>query len=95
MLKTPIAPVYSQSNIVTFEKYVDQAIELFFGQLQRRFIDTNKPCKFGDWVQMFAFDAMGLIAFSRPYGFLERGEDVDGVMGNIWKHFKTSAPVRG
>ena len=35
---------------------------------------------------MFAFDVMGELTFSKRLGFLERAEDVDGIMTSIWNH---------
>ncbi|EKG10405.1 Cytochrome P450 [Macrophomina phaseolina MS6] len=95
-LKRPIAGIFSMSNLVTFEPYVDDTIRLLLAQLDRRFA-SEKPeasvCDLGHWLQYFAFDVMGELTFSRKFGFLDRGADVDGVMGSIWKHFKAAAPV--
>ena len=93
VLKKPIASVYSLSNLVSFEPYVDSTLRVFFEELDRRFVQANKICAFDSWLQMFAFDVMGEITFSRRLGFLERGEDVDGIMASIWRHFQYTAPV--
>ncbi|KAK8137784.1 hypothetical protein PG984_001164 [Apiospora sp. TS-2023a] len=37
----------------------------------------------GHWLQCYAFDVIGLITFSKRFGFLDRGEDVGGVMKAI------------
>lgn len=42
---------------------------------------------------MFAFDVIGEITFSKRLGFLERAEDVDGIMAGNWNHFEYTAPV--
>ena len=93
VLKKPIASIYSMSNLVSFEPYVDSTMSVFFEELDRRFVQTNKVCEFDAWLQMFAFDVMGEITFSKRLGFLEKGEDVDGIMASIWKHFQYTAPV--
>ena len=93
-LKRPIAGVYSMSNLVSFEPYVDSTIRVFFAELDKRFVQTQNVCNLGDWLQMFAFDVMGEITFSRRLGFLESGEDVDDVMRSIWRYFKKASPVR-
>ncbi|KAF2135595.1 uncharacterized protein K452DRAFT_293104 [Aplosporella prunicola CBS 121167] len=92
-LKKPISGIFSMSNLVTFEPYVDSTIQLLLEQLDRRFVLTGEACDFGQWLQMFAFDVMGELTFSRKFGFLKEGRDVDGVMEKIWEHFKTAAPV--
>lgn len=93
VLKKPIASIYSMSNLVSFEPYVAFTIRVFFEELDRRFVQTRKICEFDFWLQMFAFDVMGEITFSKRLGFLERGEDVDGIMASIWNHFLYTAPV--
>ena len=42
---------------------------------------------------MFAFDVMGELTFSKRLGFLERAEDVDGIMESIWQYFYKTTPV--
>lgn len=43
----------------------------------------NKVCDFGQWLQFYAFDVIGELTFSKRLGFVERGEDVDGIIGNL------------
>jgi hypothetical protein len=92
-LKKPIAGIYSMSNLLSFEPYVDSTISFFFQRLDKLFAETGAVCDLGMWLQMFAFDVMGEITFSKRLGFLETGEDVNGIMGNIWKFFKKTSPV--
>lgn len=92
-LKKPIAGIYSMSNLLSFEPYVDSTISFFFQQLDKLFAETGAVCDLGRWLQMFAFDVMGEITFSKRLGFLETGEDVNGIMGNIWKFFKKTSPI--
>ena len=66
---------------------------MLFKQLDRRFVETGEICDFGQWLQMFAFDFMAEITFSKRFGFLENGGDPEHIMENIWKHFKAAAPV--
>jgi Cytochrome P450 len=93
LLKRPIAGIYSMSNLVSFEFYVDSTIREFFKQLDSRFVQTREVCDFGKWLQMFAFDVIGEITFSKRLGFLESGDDVDDIMENSWNYFYRAAPV--
>ena len=81
------------SNLVSFESYVDSTMTVLVQQFDRRFVVTQEVCDLGKWLQMFAFDVMGEITFSRRLGFLESGEDVGGLMESIWQYFKKTAPV--
>lgn len=92
-LRRPIAAIYSMSNVVSFEPYVDSTMSVFIDQLNKRFVEPDLVCNFGTWLQMFAFDVMGEITFSRRLGFLESGTDIGGLMQHIWAYFKKAAPV--
>lgn len=93
MLKKPIAGIYSMSNLVSFEPYVDSTIAFFCQQLDKRFAKPGIKCDLSTWLQYFAFDVIGEITYSTRLGFLEQGEDVENIMGNIWKFFEYVAPV--
>lgn len=94
VMKRPIAGIYSMSNLVSFEPYVDSTMKVLFQELDKQFVRTGNVCDLGTWLQWFAFDVMGEITFSRRLGLLERAEDVDGIMRSIWKKFGYSALVR-
>lgn len=93
MLKKPVSNAYSMTTLLSFEPYVDTTMEVFCRQLQNRFADTGQTCDLGVWLQMFAFDVIGELTFSRRLGFLESGEDVNGVMKDIWDMFQETSLV--
>ena len=78
---------------MSFEPYVDTTISYFFTQLDKLFVQTGDICDLGIWLQMFAFDVMGELTFSKRLGFLERAEDIDGIMASIWRYFHKTSPV--
>ena len=92
-LKNPIAPIFSLSNTVTFEVFVDEVLRVFFLELNKRYVEPHKTVDLGDWLQYFAFDVMGTLTFSKRYGFLEKGRDVNGMLGTIWEFMVKAAPV--
>ncbi|KAL5333961.1 cytochrome P450 [Aspergillus crustosus] len=83
-LKTPIAPLYSMSKVLPLEPFIDKTLEVMSAQLERRFADTREVFDLANWLQFFAFDVMGTLTFSKRYGFLEKGEDVGGMLRTIW-----------
>ncbi|KAJ3579714.1 hypothetical protein NPX13_g848 [Xylaria arbuscula] len=91
-MRRPIANLYSISNLTAFEPLVKSTIEYFFSRLDDLFVDASKTFDLCEWLQLFTFDVMGEITFSRRFGFLEKGGDIEGVMGNIWKFFQIAAP---
>lgn len=74
------------SNLISFEPYVDTTISYFFNRIVKLFVQTGDICYLGNWLQMFAFDVMGELTFSNRLGFLERAEDVDGIMKSTWNY---------
>ena len=93
-MKIPIAGIYSMSNLIEFEPYVDSTIAFFFKRLEEVQSKSRQSCDLGTWLQWFAFDVMGEITFSRRLGFLEEAKDVDGIMASIWKLFQYSSWVK-
>ncbi|KAI0123266.1 cytochrome P450 [Xylariales sp. AK1849] len=90
-MRRPIANLYSVANLTNFEPLVISTIQYFFERLDELYTDMPKDCHISEWLQLFTFDVMGKVTFSRRLGFLERGGDVDGVIENNWKFFKTVA----
>ncbi|KAL4882674.1 cytochrome P450 [Aspergillus karnatakaensis] len=91
-IKSPIAPLFSMTNILPLESFVDETIQVMIEQLDRRFADTGRTFDLADWLQYFAFDVMGTLTFSKRYGFLEQGRDVDDMLDTIWTFMQRSAP---
>ncbi|ROV97807.1 hypothetical protein VPNG_08651 [Cytospora leucostoma] len=92
-IKSPIAPLYSLSNVVMFEGLVEGVLSCLADQLDKRFAGTGLTFDLGEWLQYFAFDVMGTMSFSKRYGFLESGEDVEGMLEAISKFMETAAPM--
>lgn len=76
------ANYYSMSSLVGYERYVDNCTEL----LSRRFGELANSGRIVDmrhWLQCYAFDVIGEITFGKRFGFLDMGEDKDGVFKAI------------
>lgn len=81
------------SKVVSFKPQVNSTMEYFFKRLDELFADKDQVCNFAFWLQAFAFDVIGEVTFSNRIGFLEKGEDIDGIIGSIWKYFTAASPV--
>lgn len=74
------------STLVTFEPLVDTTTVAFLDQLKQRFCGlpgTQGTCDFGTWLQYYAFDVIGELTYSKRLGFVDRGVDVDHIIGNL------------
>jgi cytochrome P450 len=75
------------SSLVTYESYVDECADLFSQRLHE-IAAAGISTDMGHWLQCYAFDVIGLITYSKRLGFLDRGEDVSGVMGALEDHLQ-------
>ncbi|KKK20298.1 hypothetical protein ARAM_002428 [Aspergillus rambellii] len=92
-IKSPIAPLFSLSNVLPLEIFVNKTIAVMTEQLDRRFVDSEATFDLADWLQYFAFDVMGTLTFSKRYGFLEQGRDVNDMLSTIWSYMSRAAPM--
>ena len=94
-LRRAVNNAYAMSTLVQFEPFVDSTTTEFLNQLSHRFADQpGKVCDFGEWLQFYAFDVIGELTFSKRLGFLDRGVDVDDIIGNLEKALAYFAVVR-
>lgn len=74
-----VSNAYSMTSLKDLEDYVNDAVTVFMQQMKER---QGKPIDMGKWTQLFAFDVIGELTFSKRFGFLDSGED-DGSMAAI------------
>lgn len=92
-IKTPIAPLFSLSNMTSTEDLVNDVIVVVQDRFDTRFAATGEVFDLGQWLQFFAFDVMGTMTFSKRYGFLDEGRDVGGMLAAIIQYMRSAAPV--
>jgi cytochrome P450 len=83
---------YSMTSLVSYEPYADECAELFSQRLQE-VAAAHAPIDMGHWFQCYAFDVIGLITYGSRLGFLDRGDDVAGVMQALDSHTAYSTLV--
>lgn len=84
---------FSMSALVQYEPFVDNTTKLFLDQTERIFARNPDGCDFTRWLQFYAFDVIGEITYSKRHGFVERNEDIDGIIAYLSKLFLYVAPV--
>ncbi|KAI6867230.1 benzoate 4-monooxygenase cytochrome-like protein P450 [Hortaea werneckii] len=87
-MKRPIAQSFSLSTLVEFEPLIDSTAAVFLSRLDELFAHTGKTCDLGQWLQWYAFDVIGELTFSKRLGFLEKAEDVDGMIASVSANFE-------
>ncbi|GKT62285.1 cytochrome P450 oxidoreductase [Colletotrichum tofieldiae] len=81
-LRRHLQSTYTLSALVSYEPYVDECARILKQRLEEISV-AGLPIDFGHWLQCYAFDVIGLITYGSRFGFLDRGEDVHGVISAI------------
>lgn len=86
--KRVAATPYSMASMLQQSERIDGVIELLKGKLNsfasaKEAGGKKKQIDLGDWLHYFAFDVLGEVAFSRLFGFLDQGYDVEGCIRTI------------
>jgi hypothetical protein len=84
---------FSMSSLVSYEPLVESTLSVFLSQTEKLFESQDKVCNFGRWLQFFAFDVIGELTWSKRIGFIERNEDVSGIIGFIAGFLEYAGPV--
>lgn len=92
-LRRSVNNAFSMSALVQYEPLVNEVIELFLNRTQSIYAAPGKICDFALWLQYFAFDVIGQITYSKQHGFVDKNEDVDGMIGYLGKLFSYVAPI--
>jgi len=81
------------SSLVHYEPLVEKTMDVFLSQTERLFAETGKSCNFNQWLQFFAFDVIGDLTWSKRLGFVEKNEDVDGIIEFLGNFLSYAGPV--
>lgn len=81
------------SALVQYEPFVDNTTKLFLNQTENLFAGKPEGCDCTQWLQFYAFDVIGEITYSKRHGFIEKNEDVEGIVAYLSKLFLYVAPV--
>lgn len=68
-------------NVLRSESQIDEVLRGLFGWFDRAAI-TQKAMELGDFFSFAAYDITGEITFSKTFGFIEKGEDIQGAIAN-------------
>ncbi|KAL5601017.1 hypothetical protein BROUX41_005848 [Berkeleyomyces rouxiae] len=92
-----VSSAFAMSALVSYEPFVDNTTRLFLDRSEELYAQggagESQSCDFPRWLQFYAFDVIGEITYSKRHGFIERNEDVDGIVGYLGKLFIYVAPI--
>ncbi|PSS03410.1 cytochrome P450 [Coniella lustricola] len=84
---------FSMSALVQYEPFVDNTTKLFLDRTHELFVGNPQGCDLTRWLQFYAFDVIGEITYSKRHGFLEKNEDIDGIIAYLSGLFNYVAPI--
>ena len=79
-LKRPVGAAFALSSLLDFEPLADDCTRIIERKLDGL---QGKEIDLGTWLHWYAFDVITSITFSNRLGFLEREEDVQGIISAI------------
>ncbi|KAI5201748.1 hypothetical protein AUEXF2481DRAFT_694334 [Aureobasidium subglaciale EXF-2481] len=71
---------YSFSNIKNMEPLIDLRINDWITKLSTSFAKTGEKVDFAPWAVYMAYDVISEVGFGAPFGFIESGSDVAGLI---------------
>jgi cytochrome P450 len=77
--KIAAAP-YSSSIIRKLEPLIDEQIKHWMAKLHDNFAVPGESFEFARWAVYLAYDVISSVAFGAPFGFVEQGKDVGGLI---------------
>jgi hypothetical protein len=84
---------FAMTSLVNYEPLVDSTTKVFLEQTEKLFARTGSVCNFSRWLQFYAFDVIGELTWSKRLGFVERNEDVDGIVAFLGRFLSYAGPV--
>lgn len=78
------------SSLVHYEPYVDECSDIF-AQRVEEMTQSKSVVDLEYWFQCYAFDVIGYITYAKRIGFLDRGDDIEGVVHALdgFQHYST------
>ncbi|KAI2790843.1 hypothetical protein POX_c03694 [Penicillium oxalicum] len=80
LFRKHIAGPYSFTNIKKMEPMIDARILEWKQKLDDTFVKSGEAFDFAWWAVYMAYDIISEIGFGAPFGFIEKGEDIGGLI---------------
>ncbi|KAG7122389.1 Cytochrome monooxygenase gsfF like protein [Verticillium longisporum] len=74
------ASSYSFSHVKKMEPMIDDRIQSWVDRLDDLFAKPRQKFDFAPWAVYMAYDVISEVGFGAPFGFVEQGKDVEGLI---------------
>ncbi|KAH9886861.1 cytochrome P450 [Xylariomycetidae sp. FL2044] len=79
-----LASAYAMTNVIKSEEQITRLVGELTGWMDRH-AETREPMDLAKFLTFTAFDTVGEVVFSKPFGFLEQGVDVGNSIAQTLK----------
>lgn len=93
-LKRNLAALYSQKGVLASEPHVDKTIKTFVEKLSALSSENMGKIDMSAWLQYWAFDTIGEVNMSQPFGFLSEGKDIERLCASSHESMRYFGLVR-
>ncbi|CAG9994324.1 unnamed protein product [Clonostachys byssicola] len=81
-VRRTVGRAFATTSLLDYESYIDHSAAEFV-----RVVGKLESADIGLWLQFFAMDVLMRIGFSETPGFMQKGGDVDGILGAVIDRF--------
>ncbi|KAI1861857.1 hypothetical protein JX265_009360 [Neoarthrinium moseri] len=78
--RRPIDKFYTMKGILSLEDHVNDMVGKLCSEIDSRFAKQGVVCDLGEWIGFYAWDVVGKVTFSQPFGYMQHGRDFDGTL---------------
>lgn len=81
-IKRPMAQLYSQTNLLSYEPFVDTCNSILLKRIDE-YVNNGNTLDVRELMQFYAFDVIGEITCGSRFGLMEANGDKDGIITTI------------
>lgn len=93
-LRKNIGHIYTKTAVKDLEPHIDTCVDLFLRQVRDQTEKGPTKLNMSVWLHLYAYECLSEVNMSKMIGFLERGEDVRGLIKAADKIFYLVGVVR-
>lgn len=83
---------YAVSNVIKYEEAINHLIEKLSDWMDK-YAESEEPMKLDEFLSFTTSDVIGEVLFSKPFGFIEKGQDIDKSLENNAALQKIGTPM--
>ncbi|KAI4198437.1 MAG: hypothetical protein LQ350_005297 [Teloschistes chrysophthalmus] len=91
MMRSHVKGRFAPANLLASQAPIDDCIDIFIQRMKE--LGGERTVDFEIWAKYWAFDANSAMNFGRPFGFMAKGEDIQGIIRGNDRGFRFGALI--